>query len=287
MDGELRAAYLARLGIDAEPPSIDGLQRLHRAQVERVPYETMWIHAGEAWDIDPERAVQRIAFEGRGGYCFHLNGAFGALLESLGYAVERHAGGVYGPDGSSEPVLATHLVLTVRGLPTDDHPDGTWYVDVGLGDALHEALPRRAGTYEQGPFRLVIDATPCGVGDWHLAHDPLGGFDGMAWRSEATTMGTFEERHGWLSTSPDSGFVRVVTAKRRDAAGADVLRGLVLSRVQDGTRTGADLTERADWFGALADVFGLRFEHTAPDALDALWERTLANHLTWVDAGRP
>ena len=27
------------------PPSFDALQRLHRRQVERVPYETMWIHA--------------------------------------------------------------------------------------------------------------------------------------------------------------------------------------------------------------------------------------------------
>ena len=50
---ELAASYLARLGLEAEPPSLDALQRLHRAQVERVPYETMWIHAGESWGIDP------------------------------------------------------------------------------------------------------------------------------------------------------------------------------------------------------------------------------------------
>ena len=50
---ELTASYLARLGLEPEPPSLDALQRLHRAQVERVPYETMWIHAGESWGIDP------------------------------------------------------------------------------------------------------------------------------------------------------------------------------------------------------------------------------------------
>ena len=33
-------------------------QRLHRAQVERVPYETMWIHAGERWGIDPRESMR-------------------------------------------------------------------------------------------------------------------------------------------------------------------------------------------------------------------------------------
>ena len=65
----------AALGLEAEPPSVDGLRRLHRAHVERVPYETMWIHADEPWGIDPEESVGRIARDGRGGYCFHLNGA--------------------------------------------------------------------------------------------------------------------------------------------------------------------------------------------------------------------
>jgi hypothetical protein len=30
--------------------------------------------------------------------------------------------------------------------------------DAGLGDALHEPLPLVAGTYQQDPFRLVLDA---------------------------------------------------------------------------------------------------------------------------------
>jgi arylamine N-acetyltransferase len=287
VDPHLRTAYLARLGLQAEAPSVHALRRLHRAQVERVPYETMWIHAGESWTIDVAGSVQRIALEGRGGYCFHLNGAFGALLESLGYAVERHVGGVHGPGGPSEADLTNHLVLTVRDLPTGEHPDGTWYVDAGLGDALHEPVPLRAGPVEQGPFRMTVDPTPGDVGDWHLTHDPLGSFAGMSWRSAPATLTEFEARHEWLSTSADSGFVRVATAQRRDAAGVDVLRGLVLTRVEDGARPIAELTDRDDWFAALAEVFGLRFEHTAPDALDALWERTLAGHRSWDAAGRP
>ena len=287
LDAELQAAYLGRLRLDAEPPSLDALQRLHRAHVERIPYETMWIHAGERWGIDVGGSVERIARRGRGGYCFHLNGAFSELLASLGYDVHRHVGGVHGPGGPDVDSLANHLVLTVTGLPTDAHPAGTWYVDAGLGDTLHEALPLVAGRYEQGPFQLALAETDDGVGDWHLTHDPKGSFAGMSWRAAPATMDAFAAQHEHLSTSPESGFVRVVCAQRRDATGVDILRGLVLSRVGAGSAPTEPLTERDDWFAALADVFDLRFDGLESEAIDRLWERSLATHREWDAAGRP
>jgi arylamine N-acetyltransferase len=288
LDPALQAAYLERLGLEAEPPSVDALQRLHHRQVERVPYETLWIHAGEAWGIEPVDSVARIALEGRGGYCFHLNGAFSELLRSLGYAVTRHVGGVHGPDGPDPEMLTNHLVLTVSGLPSDENPTGTWYVDAGLGDALHEAVPLAAGPLRQGPYHLSLEETPVGIGDWHLTHDPAGSFVGMSWRSAEATMADFASRHQWLSTSPDSGFVRLATAQRRDATGVDILRGLMLTRVGDGEPvTTTPLIERRDWFAVLVDVFGLTFPGTAPEALGALWERSLATHRAWEAAGRP
>ena len=102
--------------------------------------------------VDPSRRIR-----GPGGYCFHLNGAFSELLWSLGYDVTRHVGGVHGPDGPDEGALTNHLVLTVSGLPTDDNESGDWYVDAGLGDALHEPVPLRPATFEQGPFALSLE----------------------------------------------------------------------------------------------------------------------------------
>ena len=83
--------------------------------------------------------------------------------------------------------MTNHLVLTVHDLPSNDHPSGDWYVDVGLGDALYDPLPLRAGEYEQQPFRLALTETPGGVWYWHLSHDPAGSFPGMAWRSASTS----------------------------------------------------------------------------------------------------
>lgn len=280
------AAYLQRLGVEAEPPSAEALARLHGAHAERVPYETLWIHLGERWGIDPDGSVARIAHQGRGGYCFHLNGAFSELLRWLGYDVVRHVGGVHGPGGASEAELTNHLVLTVRDLPSETNPGGAWYVDVGLGDALHQPLPLLAGDHAQGPFQLALNETPDGPGDWHLTHDPRGGFSGMAWRSEATGMEAFHQRHEWLSTSPESGFVRVLTVQRREADAVDILRGLTLLRIGSGASE-ATLDTKQELVDALTDVFGLSLGAVAPAALDGLWTRTLEAHEAWLAAGRP
>jgi arylamine N-acetyltransferase len=254
--------------------------------VERVPYETLWIHTGQLWGIGLDESVARIAHQGRGGYCFQLNGAFSVLLESLGYEVSRHVGGVHGPAGATEDEMTNHLVLTVSGLPTEECPDGTWYVDAGLGDALYEPTPLVAGPIVQAPFDMRLDETPGGVGDWHLTHDAAGAFAGMAWRSSPATIDDFAARHEWLSTARESGFVRVLTVQRRDATGVDVLRGCVLQRIGEGA-IDTDLTSRAELEDALGDVFRLELDGIDEATLAALWDRMARAHERWDAAGRP
>jgi len=279
-------AYLARLGLEAEPPSVDALTRLHRAHVERVPYETLWIHMGERWSVDPSAAVARIARHSRGGYCFHLNGAFSELLRALGYDVARHVGGVHGPGGASPDDLTNHLVLTVRGLPADTNPDGVWYVDAGLGDALHDPLPLRVATFEQPPFRFSLEATPEGVGDWHFTHDPAGSFTGMTWQDEPSTIDAFAARNEYLSTSPDSGFVKVLAAQRRDATGVDILRGLTFQRVGNDSFT-STITSLDELTDVLGDVYGLDLGEYPENHRRALWRKSNDAHARWEAAGRP
>ncbi|HEX2420767.1 MAG TPA: arylamine N-acetyltransferase [Acidimicrobiia bacterium] len=270
-------AYLRRLDLDPEPPSAAGLARLHRAQVERVPYETIWIHLGQQWGIDPVDSFRRVAHDRRGGYCYHLNGAFFELLGALGYRVSRHIGGVHGPEGPSTDALTNHLVLVVEGLPTDSNPGGRWYVDAGLGDALYEPMPMVAGEYEQATMRFGLKETNDGVGHWHLAHDPTGSFTGMSFRLGAVSIDAFSERHAYLSTSPQSGFVRVLTAQRRHATGVDSLRGLVLTRVDGEQRVERVIDRPREWLDVIADLFGLRLD-VPPAALESLWAKVMAAH---------
>jgi arylamine N-acetyltransferase len=270
-------ALLARLGLEAEPPSVDSLSRLHRAWVEHIPYETTWIALGERWDVDDRASLHRIAQQGRGGYCFHMNGAFARLLDHLGYAVTRHVGGVHGPEPDAA-ALTNHLVLTVGDLPTAENPGGQWYVDAGLGDALFEPTPLVPGPFTQAPFTMQLESVDDGVGDWRLHHDPRGGFPAMSFRAAATGMEAFAATNAVISTSPESKFVKVLTAQRRLADRVEVVRGLIFETIGEGGSTTRDLTRRDDWFGVLGDVFGLRFDGVQPEALDELWTVWSARH---------
>ena len=281
LDDDLRA-YLRRLRVEAEPPSADALDRLHRAQLERIPYETTWIHMAERWTVDTAASVRRVAHHGRGGYCFHVNGAFSVLLRALGYDVTLHAGGVYGPEGPTRAAIENHLVLLVHGLPSEACPDGAWYVDAGLGDALHRPLPLTSEVHRDGPFEFELRQATLEGADWELRHHHLGSFPGMVFERTPTTIDRFAARNVVLSTSPESVFVKTLTVQRRDAAGVDIARGQVLSRVAETSADVRTLETQEEWFDALADVFGLTLDDVDAAARQRLWQRVHAAHEAWL-----
>jgi N-hydroxyarylamine O-acetyltransferase len=281
------AAYLARLGVaHAGPPSAAGLRRLHEAHVERVAYEALEIQLGRPTTVDPRESAARILGRQRGGYCYHLNGAFSLLLEALGYDVVWHRAGVQvgtdaGPVGAG---IANHLALTVHGLPADENPGGDWLADVGLGDALHGPLPLVEGTHAQGPFRYRLRHSDLEPGGWRWEHDPRGSFVGMDFRAERATQDDFRARHAYLSTSPQSPFVRTCVVQRRDTRGVDELTGCVLRRHEGVAGPARTLETREEWHGALRDVFDLPLDDVGARERERLWARVRAAHEAWLAA---
>ena len=269
--------YLARLGRDRpDEPSLEALTDLHRTQVERVPYNTLDIHLGRPGSLDPAESVRRIVATGRVGYCYQLNGAFAALLRSVGFDVRQHRGWVWHDEGSARP-FANHLALTVHGLPTVDNPEGAWLVDTGLGDGLHEPMPLRAGAMAQGPFEYRLE--PAGVdGGWRWRHDPAGSFIGMDFDPADADVSAFEAGHAELSSAPTSTFVRHVIVQRRDGAGVDKLINCTIQRVEGPRTVEWELNTAVEWFAALADVFWLTLDDLEPDDRDRLWRRARMAH---------
>uniref|UniRef100_UPI00053A2B3C arylamine N-acetyltransferase family protein n=1 Tax=Kitasatospora sp. MBT63 TaxID=1444768 RepID=UPI00053A2B3C len=262
-------------------PTVDALRRLHRAHVERVPYENLEIQLDRPTTVDPEASIARI-LAGGGGYCFHLNGAFATLLEALGYQVRWHLGGVQSRTDEQPPgATGNHLALTVRCEGEE------LLVDVGLGDGLHEPLPLRAGTYRQGPLEYRLEPSAVVPGGWRLHNDPGGSFLGMDFSPDPAGPADFVEQHRWLSTSPDSPFVRALCAQLRDADGYRLLRGLVLVRLGAEGRKVRELTSADEWFATLEEVFGLSAAGLTPARRAALWSKVLATHRAWQLAGAP
>jgi N-hydroxyarylamine O-acetyltransferase len=275
--------YLSRLGIsDPGPVSVESLFALTRAHVERVSYTSLQIHLGQRTTPDPYESAARIV-AGEGGYCYHLNGAFSALLETLGYDVTWHRGRVYAPPPigtgigpiTDEP---NHLTLSV------ECEDRLWLVDTGLGDALHEPIPLEEGEYRQGPykFRLVPRTTESGSRGWQLFHDPSAeSFEGMVCEERIAGLGDFPARHEWMETNPRSNFVRKFDVIRRDAGGVDAMRGRVLKRKDASGISQREITDSAEWFTVLAGVFGLALPGVSDQDRELLWKRVWTKHEEW------
>ncbi len=285
LDVSLRDAYLHRLGFaEPLPPTVESLFLLHRAQAERIPYESVWIWLGERRTIEPLDSVRYVTGPGgRGGYCYHLNGAFSTVLAWLGFDVRWHVGGVQGAPTDPAGPNGNHLALSVANLPSPDNPDGRWFIDAGLGDGPHDPMPLRTGTYRQGPFTYSLSES---AGGWRFDADPRMSLVGMDFGAGPATVPDLQPTHEHLQSSPESGFVRVLTVFRRDAAGVDFLRGRVLRRTDAAGDHPTELTTSTDWYAAMADIFGLTLSDVDAKRRDALWQKVTAAHESWLAASQ-
>ncbi|MFE4575646.1 arylamine N-acetyltransferase family protein [Streptomyces chartreusis] len=265
------SGYLNRLGLDPEPPSLAALQSLQAAHVERVPYELLDFQLGRPPSLDPSISIARIV-RGRGGGCYHLNGAFSTLLRELGYQVTRHLGGVQHKGDDLPRISRNHLALTVTGLP--ENPAATWLVDVGLGDGFHAPLQLREGLCTQGPYTYRIRPSEIAPRGWRFDHDPAGAFLGYDIAPGVAIMNDFAEKYVWLSTAPESGFVKLTILMRRDATGVDTLKAATLNC------HGAveELESPEAWWTAAGDVFGLSRQLFTDAERQRLWALVVAQH---------
>jgi arylamine N-acetyltransferase len=278
----LRDAFLRRLGFAAPPPpTVETLFALHRAHLERIPYESVWVWLGEKRTIEPLDSVRYLA-AGRGGYCYHQNGALATVLGWLGFTVRWHRGGVQGHGEATPNVDGNHLALTVTGLPTDQNPTGTWLADAGLGDGFHEPLPLVAGTYHQQPHTYGLRPSELTPNGWRFDGDPAMSLGGMDFDPGETTPENLRAQHEVLQSSPESSFVKVLVAFRRDAQGIDFLRGCVLKRLDQEGEATTELSTSTDWHTCLADVFNLPLSDVDKDRKDTLWQKVSRSHEQWL-----
>ena len=273
---DVALAYLDRLGLDLRPGEVDAqsLRRLQRTHLERVPWETLDIVRGKPPEIDPLASARRI-LGGRGGYCYHLNGAFSALLAWLEVDVTRHLAGVHGgrvqeppgPDGN-------HLGLTVR------MPDGeTWLVDVGLGDGPAEPLALADGEHDQRGFRYLLGRSPFGAHVWRFGHEPRGGFAGFDVSMHSASIGDFQTMHAFLSTQ--TSFATTVAVQRRAAERLEILRGCTYTERSADAARSTEVTRATEWWELVLDHYGLAYGHLSAAERSSLWQRVRQEHEAW------
>lgn len=260
------AAYLLRLGVPAPAgPTSEALAELQRAHLTHVPFENLDIALGRPIRLDQHALVHKVLREGRGGYCYELNGLFAALLRTLGYAADLLSARV-STEGGGVTEEFDHLALLV----TSPHLSQPYLVDVGFGDAFVEPLPLEDGFSRQEGGKTVGLARG-DDGGWGYCED-----HGNGWAAQylfSTTprrMVEFEERNRWQQLSPESHFAQQSVVSLLTATGrvtltlASGVKRLITT--EHGFRSERDVTA-SDVARALYEHFGILLDHTAVQRL--------------------
>jgi N-hydroxyarylamine O-acetyltransferase len=260
-------AYLRRIGAHHPAwPTSGVLRDLHLRHLKAVPFENLSIHLGEEIVLEEKRLLDKVVGGRRGGFCYELNGAFGALLGALGFDVTLLAGRVYGEEGRLG-IPYDHLALRVRTVD-----GGDWLADVGFGAHSHYPLAFGARTEQVDPggtFR-VLEAGPDaagvrGVGGRREAEDlDVIRDGGPQYRLEVRprVLGDFVAGAWWNSTSPRSHFTQSLVCSRvTEDGGRITLSGRKLTATApDGTKEVSELTTDEEALALYRERFGIALD---------------------------
>ncbi len=148
-------AYLEWIGFGGTPAvDLATLTQLQRLHMTAVPFENLFITQGIHVTTDAATSIDKIVRQGRGGWCFEVNGAFAALLEAVGFRVTLLGAAVL-LDGPSRVI--EHLTLEVM-------VDEPYLVDVGFGESFIQPLAlNRAGPQDGGNATYELIGSPDGT----------------------------------------------------------------------------------------------------------------------------
>ncbi|MEV1146421.1 arylamine N-acetyltransferase [Micromonospora sp. NPDC049799] len=243
-------AYLRRVGHQGSTaPDGTTLRNLHQAHIAAIAFENLDVMLGRGVEVDLPRVQDKLVHAGRGGYCYEHGVLFGAVLQRLGYRVDRLLARTGDP--AEQPRPRSHLVLRV------DDGDRVWLADVGFGSGLLEPLP-------------LVEGDPQRQGAWE--YQLRRGADG-AWRLQEriidawTTLLTFTEEPQYpvdvevanhnTATSPHSPFTQQCVVVRKNDTAIRRLIGRVYSEERPGATTSTRSLTNQEYGAVLGEEFGL------------------------------
>ncbi|HSP15204.1 MAG TPA: arylamine N-acetyltransferase [Thermoanaerobaculia bacterium] len=236
--------YLRRIDYQGQvDTTAETLRNLHERHLFTVPFENLDI-GRRPIVIDEAAFVRKVVEERRGGFCYELNGAFSALLRSLGFDVMLLSAGVARQAGGFGPEF-DHLALLVSANGE------RWLADVGFGDSFVRPLRFVTDTDLQDPagaFRIERDADSFIV---RWAGKPQYRFLLIP-----HALDEYAPRCHFHQTSPESSFTQKSVCSLATPVGRITLSDRRLITTESGERTERELSE-AEWTNVLRDVFGV------------------------------
>jgi N-hydroxyarylamine O-acetyltransferase len=192
--------YFERVGYGGDAaPTLETLTELHMAHVFAIPFENLDVFYGRPVSLAPEALWRKLVQDGRGGYCFEMNGLFSLVLRELGFQVrDLLARRVIG-----DACLAkTHQVLTV------EIGGARYLADVGFGsNGVAAPLRLAPGEEQTQPADVYMLTTDARFGYVLHRRKKDGAFAPMyAFTEEECCPADFEVANYFVSTHPQSFF---------------------------------------------------------------------------------
>jgi N-hydroxyarylamine O-acetyltransferase len=247
-------AYQARIGFEGpSDPSEATLMALYRAHLRSIRFENLDVFLKGAVAVDLESIQDKIVFRGRGGYCYEQAQLFGAVLERLGFGVERLLARV-GPDGGQDRPR-THLTLRVRA------GQNAWLADLGFGSSppVPLSLRRYRSGGPQEADGWIYELTPDEEHGWKLREYQAGQWVTLhRWDDNKVQPADVVLSNHYTSTHPDSWFTwqPIIVKRDPDAIRSIVGRTYTVTRA-DCTKTRRELTDE-EFAAALTGEFALK-----------------------------
>lgn len=250
--------YLAR--IDYAGPrsaSLDVFEAVHLAHAQTIPFENLDPLVGWQVRLDARSLHRKLVTNRRGGYCFEQNLLLSHALAALGFDVMWLAARVLWNQPEGAVTARSHMLLLV------DLDDKAYIADVGFGaltltrplrlqQGIEQATPHEAFRLLRRGVDFVLQAAV--RDDWRSLYR----FD-----LQEQFLPDYEQTSWYLSTHPDSHFVRRLMAAKPDAGRRYALQDAELSvHSLDGRTERRRLTTASELRATLENVFGV----TLPDA---------------------
>lgn len=210
--------YFTRIGFAGTPRCDEAtLRQMQALHPQHIPFENLDSWQRRAVTLQPDAVFNKLVHAGRGGYCFEHNQVFQRVLQTLGFDVQGLSARVLWMLPADVVLPRTHMALLV----TLDN--ARWIADVGFGGMTMTApLALQTDTPQPTPHEVfrVLEANGYYTVEVQLkdAWQPL-----YRVSLDPCLPPDYETANWYVSTHPESKFVRHLIVSRADATGRHAL----------------------------------------------------------------